>query len=67
MTNRITQLTAETITNEQIEALRAEARAAQDWEMDEVCERALSLAPHFADRDREACARALNTARAMDD
>jgi hypothetical protein len=60
------RITTETITGTQIEALRAEAHEARDWSLVETCDRALSLAAHFGEADRAACARAINDASARE-
>lgn len=61
MTNTTTELTAETITDDQIRALRREAGEAGDVAMAELCDSALrGNADH-----RAHCAHVINTARAM--
>lgn len=71
MTN--TNLTADTITDDQILALRDEATDAHDSEMVTACEFALSAAhptfgfPPTRQRNRQRCADAINAARAQDD
>jgi len=57
-------LTAETITDAMIEALRLEADAHSDWQLSEICLRALTLAWPFSAADRQRCAEAINEARA---
>jgi hypothetical protein len=57
-------LTDETITDAMIEALRLEADAHSDWQMSEICLRALTLAWPFSAADRGRCADAINQARA---
>ena len=69
------QLTAETITNEQIRSLRAEARQVGDADMVTTCDTALRAeidVPEAEDNDRrldarEVCADAINAAHAMED
>ena len=63
MSNRNDSLTAETITDEQIERLSDEAKAAGDSVQVDICERALS----GDDEARGDCAEVINDARAMDD
>lgn len=54
----------ETLTDDMIRALRDEAAAAGDLEMVAICDAALG----FDDpRSRSGCARAITSARAMDD
>lgn len=57
-------LTDETITDAMIEALRLEADAHSDWQLSEICLRALTLAWPFSAADRQRCADAINEARA---
>jgi hypothetical protein len=64
MTNQIsTDATSETITREQIIALRNEAKAASDYDMADICGQALA-----GDEDSiRRCERTIDAARAMDD
>lgn len=72
MKNTTEHLTADTITDEQIEALRNEAIEVDDDEQVDLCRlalgrrtvRAWNLIPYGA---RGRCAEAINAARAMDD
>jgi len=57
-------LTDETITDAKIEALRLEAESRSDWQLSEICLRALTLAWPFSAADRQRCADAINEARA---
>lgn len=65
------ELTAATITDAQIEALRAEALQADDDLMVDACDEATSAAvakhrPGARVRSRELCAEAINSARAQE-
>lgn len=57
------KLTSETITSEQIEALREEAITAGDRDMEQCCRQALTGSKHA----RLVCADAINAARAQVD
>lgn len=62
--------TVDTITDEQIEALRSEAATAGDTRQVQICDAALGLEPDYSliiehGRAREMCARAIAAAEAQ--
>lgn len=71
MSNNTNSLTAETITTEQIETLRAEAQEHGDGEQVSICNHALDTAESrnrswTVEEARQLCADAINAARAME-